>query len=46
LPQAIKDLNVGIVAMIINLVVLLVVSLLTRGMVANQRIKDTTDVVK
>lgn len=45
LPQAVKDLNVGIVAMIINLVVLLVVSILTRGMAGNQQ-NEKTEVAK
>jgi len=46
LPQAIKDLNVGIIALIVNIVVLLGVSLLTRSMSVNQRIMDTDSVTK
>ena len=46
LPQAVKDLNVGIIAMIINLVVLLVVSLLTHGIAANQQNEKTAEATK
>ncbi len=41
LPQAIKDLNVGIIALFVNIVVLVVVSLMTKNFTYTHQ--DTDD---
>lgn len=46
LPQAMKDFNVGIIALLVNLIVLTVVSLLTQGMVSSRSNKEGVEVAK